>query len=238
MSTYGNEALEYEVMAQNRSARNLEPQPSFEVVTGGGLDARARAGVSSEFLARVKMVIAAAILIFVLGTLRVALTSMTVAQLSANAQMREEISNYTTNNDNLRVERSLMSSAARIDRIATQNYGMVYPASYDVIVLDSDEDGDEHADEAYVDEESYEEDYSEDEEYFEEEPYAEESYEDYAEDEDYEDYAYSEDESDDWSYEEEYVSEEWEEAEADVEVEAEIEDLPIIFDTTQLAAGL
>lgn len=140
MNMYGSEALEYEEMIRTRPARSTESQPSFEVVSGGGLDARVRAGVSSEFLARVKMVVAAAVLLFVLGSLRVALTSMTVAQLSSNAEMREQISDFITNNDNLRVERSLMSSAGRIDRIAVQNYGMVVPASYDVIVLDTAED--------------------------------------------------------------------------------------------------
>lgn len=155
MNMYGSEALEYEEMIRTRPARSTESQPSFEVVSGGGLDARVRAGVSSEFLARVKMVVAAAVLLFVLGSLRVALTSMTVAQLSANAEMREQISDFITNNDNLRVERSLMSSAGRIDRIAVQNYGMVVPASYDVIVLDTAED-EELAEEA-VEEEAVEE---------------------------------------------------------------------------------
>ncbi len=140
MNTFNAEALEYEELYENRTQRALDAEPRFEVVTGGGLDARARAGVSSQFLARVKMVVAGAVLIFALGSMRVALTSLTVSQLTSNAQMREQITSYETSNDNLRVERSLMASATRIDRIAAQNYGMVNAASYDVIVLETEEE--------------------------------------------------------------------------------------------------
>ena len=145
MNMYGSEALEYEEMTRTRPARSTESQPSFEVVTGGGLDARVRAGVSSEFLARVKMVVAAAVMLFILGTFRVALTSATVAQLSSNVEVREQIEDFETTNNTLRVERSLMSSATRIDRIATQNYGMVPAESFDVIVIDNGEEAEAEA---------------------------------------------------------------------------------------------
>ena len=136
MNMYSAEALEFEEQLESRPTRQREQQPSFEVVTGGGLDSRVRAGVSSAFLARVKAVVAAAVLIFVLGSVRVALTAATVSVLSTNATLREQISTFETNNDNLRVERSLLASATRIDRIATQNYGMISPASFDVIVFE------------------------------------------------------------------------------------------------------
>ena len=64
MRTAAAEAIEFEEMISGSPARQLETDSRFEVVTGGGLDARVRAGVSSEFLARVKMVIAAAVLLF------------------------------------------------------------------------------------------------------------------------------------------------------------------------------
>lgn len=143
MNMYGAEAIEFEEQLESRPMRQPESHPAFEVVTGGGLDSRVRAGVSSEFLARVKAVVAGAVIIFVLGTLRVALTSLTVAQLSSNAQVREEIMSFETTNDNLRVERSLMASATRIDRIATQNYGMIAPASFDVIIIEPEAEAEE-----------------------------------------------------------------------------------------------
>jgi cell division protein FtsL len=155
MNMYGAEAIEFEEQLESRPMRQPESHPAFEVVTGGGLDSRVRAGVSSEFLARVKAVVAGAVIIFVLGTLRVALTSLTVAQLSSNAQVREEIMSFETTNDNLRVERSLMASATRIDRIATQNYGMIAPASFDVIIIEPEAEAEEAeaaTDEAATDE--------------------------------------------------------------------------------------
>ena len=91
------------------------------------------------------MVVAAAVMLFILGTFRVALTSATVAQLSSNVEVREQIEDFETTNNNLRVERSLMSSATRIDRIATQNYGMVPAASFDVIVIDNGEEAEAEA---------------------------------------------------------------------------------------------
>ena len=145
MKTIGAEAIELEQALEARPSRVLEGQPAFEVVSGGGLDARVRAGVSSEFLARAKAVIAGAVLIFALGSMRVALTSATVSQLSENAQMRAQISTFETNNDSLRVERSLMASSSRIDRIATENYGMVAASSFDVIVIEHEGEGEEAA---------------------------------------------------------------------------------------------
>ena len=140
MRTANAQAFELEEMLESRPERELGAEPRFEVVEGGGLDAHVCAGVSSEFLARVKMVVAAAVMLFILGTFRVALTSATVAQLSSNVEVREQIEDFETTNNNLRVERSLMSSATRIDRIATQNYGMVPAASFDVIVIDNGEE--------------------------------------------------------------------------------------------------
>ena len=61
------------------------------------------------------------------------------------AWVREQIEDFETTNNNLRVERSLMSSATRIDRIATQNYGMVPAASFDVIVIDNGEEAEAEA---------------------------------------------------------------------------------------------
>ena len=102
-----------------------QERPSFEVVSGGGLDARARRGVAPEFLARVKAVVACALVFFALGACRVALTSAAVAALQGNATLKTQITEAKTTNDSLMVERSALSSNARISRIATQNLGMV-----------------------------------------------------------------------------------------------------------------
>ena len=98
-----------------------QERPSFEVVSGGGLDARARRGVAPEFLARVKAVVACALVFFALGACRVALTSAAVAALQGNATLKTQITEAKTTNDSLMVERSALSSNARISRIATQN---------------------------------------------------------------------------------------------------------------------
>ena len=109
---------------ERASAQSRAP---FEVVSGGGLDARARQGVSPQFLARVRAVLLVAALFFAVNLARVALASATVSVLQANSDLTTQISEAETLSSNLRVERSVLSSNARISRIATQNYGMVLP---------------------------------------------------------------------------------------------------------------
>ena len=112
-----------------------QERPSFEVVSGGGLDARARRGVAPEFLARVKAVVACALVFFALGACRVALTSAAVAALQGNATLKTQITEAKTTNDNLMVERSALSSNARINRIATQNLGMVLSTDTETVTI-------------------------------------------------------------------------------------------------------
>lgn len=112
-----------------------QERPSFEVVSGGGLDARARRGVAPEFLARVKAVVACALVFFALGACRVALTSAAVAALQGNATLKTQITEAKTTNDNLMVERSALSSNARISRIATQNLGMVLSTDTETVTI-------------------------------------------------------------------------------------------------------
>lgn len=113
----------------------LQERPSFEVVSGGGLDARARRGVAPEFLARVKAVVACALVFFALGACRVALTSAAVAALQGNATLKTQITEAKTTNDSLMVERSALSSNARISRIATQNLGMVLSTDTETVTI-------------------------------------------------------------------------------------------------------
>ena len=113
-----------------------QERPSFEVVSGGGSDARARRGVAPESLARVKAVVACALVFFALGACRVALTSAAVAALSqGNATLKTQITEAKTTNDSLMVERSALSSNARISRIATQNLGMVLSTDTETVTI-------------------------------------------------------------------------------------------------------
>ena len=134
------DSREYQMRYQGSAVANEEyiergyalPQerPSFEVVSGGGLDARARRGVAPEFLARVK-----AVVFFALGACRVALTSAAVASLQGNATFKSQISEAKTTNDSLMVERSALSSNSRISRIATQNLGMVLSTDTETVTI-------------------------------------------------------------------------------------------------------
>lgn len=139
------DSREYQMRYQGSAVANEEyiergyalPQerPSFEVVSGGGLDARARRGVAPEFLARVKAVVACALVFFALGACRVALTSAAVAALQGNATLKTQITEAKTTNDSLMVERSALSSNARISRIATQNLGMVLSTDTETVTI-------------------------------------------------------------------------------------------------------
>lgn len=139
------DSREYQMRYQGSAVANEEyiergyalPQerPSFEVVSGGGLDARARRGVAPEFLARVKVVVACALVFFALGACRVALTSAAVAALQGNATLKTQITEAKTTNDSLMVERSALSSNARISRIATQNLGMVLSTDTETVTI-------------------------------------------------------------------------------------------------------
>lgn len=99
-------------------------ETSFEVLPGGGLDARARRGVSHEFVASVCHVLIIAAAIITLGLVRVGLSSAAVSALTANSSLRSEVTDAKNLNDDLKIERAVLSSNSRISRIATQNYGM------------------------------------------------------------------------------------------------------------------
>ena len=153
MRYQGSEA--YSVRAAERAWErpSQETRPSFEVVSGGGLDARARQGISPEFWARFRAVIAVAAFLIALNLVRVALSAATVSVLQANSDLTSQISEAQTLSSNLKIERSVLSSNARISRIATQNYGMVLPAERVSVVFDepaetADQDAASHGDAA------------------------------------------------------------------------------------------
>ena len=119
----GSEA--YRLDASEGALNQRRARPSFEVVEGAGLDAQVRRGVSASFLARIRIVAVVAVILAVIGLARVGVFAATVSVLSENTTMRSDLKEARSTEDELKIERSVLSSSSRIDRIATQNYGMV-----------------------------------------------------------------------------------------------------------------
>lgn len=133
MARYGSEAVARTTQFEHEYAPEQSTRTSFEVVPGGGLDADARRGVSSQFIQRVKLVAVAAALFLTLGVVRIGISTATVSTLQANNVIRNEMRATTATNDSLRVSRSLLASTTRIERIATQNYGMTLETNRPVV---------------------------------------------------------------------------------------------------------
>ena len=133
MARYGSEAVARTTQFEHEYAPEQSTRTSFEVVPGGGLDADARRGVSSHFIQRVKLIAVAAALFLTLGVVRIGISTATVSTLQANNVIRNEMRATTATNDSLRVSRSLLASTTRIERIATQNYGMTLETNRPVV---------------------------------------------------------------------------------------------------------
>lgn len=133
MSRYGSEAVARTTQFEHEYAPEQSTRSSFEVVPGGGLDADARRGVSSQFIQRVKLIAVAAALFLTLGVVRIGISTATVSTLQSNNVIRNEMRATTATNDSLRVSRSLLASTTRIERIATQNYGMTLETNRPVV---------------------------------------------------------------------------------------------------------
>ena len=133
MARYGSEAVARAIQFEHEYAPEQSTRTSFEVVPGGGLDADARRGVSSQFIQRVKLIAVAAALFLTLGVVRIGISTATVSTLQANNDIRNEMRATTATNDSLRVSRSLLASTTRIERIATQNYGMTLETNRPVV---------------------------------------------------------------------------------------------------------
>lgn len=133
MARYGSEAVARTTQFEHEYAPEQSTRLSFEVVPGGGLDADARRGVSSQFIQRVKLIAVAAALFLTLGVVRIGISTATVSTLQANNVIRNEMRATTATNDSLRVSRSLLASTTRIERIATQNYGMTLETNRPVV---------------------------------------------------------------------------------------------------------
>lgn len=126
-------AARLEAVETVRPVRHVRPRPQFEVVEGAGLDARARAGVGEEILAKIQLVVVTAAVLMGLGAVRVGLCSQTVSALQQTASLRSEIKQAQALEDELKVEHSVMYSSVRIEKIATQNYGMVQATEAETI---------------------------------------------------------------------------------------------------------
>lgn len=136
MSYQGSLALNM-TAAPGRPRQAPEERPELEVVTGGGLDARAREGMSAEFVRAVVGAVMAVTLFLVVGVARVTITSSTVTLLRDNTTMRSQITQIESENDGLRVVRSSLSSTTRIVSIATETYGMVSADDVETLSLDA-----------------------------------------------------------------------------------------------------
>lgn len=122
MTYMGTEAYDLDA---SRGAFAPQGARSFETIEGAGLDARERAGVSRQVLSTLKVLAAVAAIFMVLSAARVGVFTYAATILSQNSTMRSELKEARSLQDDLRVQRSVLSSASRIDRIATQSYGMV-----------------------------------------------------------------------------------------------------------------
>lgn len=122
MTYMGTEAYDLDA---SRGAFAPQGARSFETIEGAGLDARERAGVSRQVLSTLKALAAVAAIFIVLSAARVGVFTYAATILSQNSTMRSELKEARSLQDDLRVQRSVLSSASRIDRIATQSYGMV-----------------------------------------------------------------------------------------------------------------
>lgn len=122
MTYMGTEAYDLDA---SRGAFAPQGARSFETIEGAGLDARERAGVSRQVLSTLKVLAVIAAVFMVLSAARVGVFTYAATVLSQNSTMRSELKEARSLQDDLRVQRSVLSSASRIDRIATQSYGMV-----------------------------------------------------------------------------------------------------------------
>ena len=135
MSNGGSEAVRLDYMQTANTREQRVAAPSWEVIPGGGLDARARRGVSPEFVRALRLAVALVVALVLVGGARVALSAATVSALETTQTLQSKVSEAQDTNDALQIERSVDASSQRIVRIATENYGMVRASSVDDIAL-------------------------------------------------------------------------------------------------------
>ncbi|MBQ3266679.1 MAG: hypothetical protein IJI16_07505 [Atopobiaceae bacterium] len=135
MSYAGSEAVSLAYAERSQAYERAALRPAFEVVNGAGLDARVRQGVSDDFITKVRIALVAVVTVVVLGACRIGICAMTLTTLQSNSALRAEIKQAQALETDLKVTSSLLSDSSRIDRIATQNYGMVKVTDYETISI-------------------------------------------------------------------------------------------------------
>lgn len=103
-----------------------EPRPAFEVLEGEGLDRQARSALDPRWRRVFAIFLAGLAIVSGLAVARVQLTVRCVEALSENTRLQVEVDEGEDLLRSLAVEESTLASAERIERIATQNLGMVY----------------------------------------------------------------------------------------------------------------
>lgn len=122
MAYMGSEATRLDAPERGRHTHG---GPALEVVEGAGLDAEVRRGITRRFWGLWRAGIALAVCLACLFGARVAVLSAAVSVLSENSSMRSQLKQANAQLDGLQIERSVLASNSRVERIATQTYGMV-----------------------------------------------------------------------------------------------------------------
>ncbi len=125
MAAHGQALAEERAYAPSEAPGAL-PRPSFELIEGEGLDRQARSSLDPSWKRAFHVFLVVLAVISALAVARVQLTVQCVEALSENAQLQAEVADAREQVQSLAVESSTLSSLERIERIATQNLGMVY----------------------------------------------------------------------------------------------------------------
>lgn len=136
MAYVGSEAFRLENV--DRAYEQQQVRPAFDVIEGGGADARVRRGISEGFLFRVVITLVAVSAFVLAGVARVSLTTLTVSELSENGTLESQIAEFESTNSDMRIECSILSSSSRINKIASQNYGMVLATEHEILAFSTD----------------------------------------------------------------------------------------------------
>lgn len=134
-----------QALNQNNHARayvqgaqpDLERRSQFTVREGRGLSTKPRKGTDPKFFALSKTLLGVCVLVMVIGLVRVALASATTQALSANKNLHVQIQEAQELSGNLQVEVSVLGRATRINKIATEQYGMVNSIGLDKLDMSS-----------------------------------------------------------------------------------------------------
>ncbi len=119
----------------NREAQVLPSPRPLSLHEGGGVDARVRHEASHSLSLLVRSVVAITLVLAVLGGLRVVLTVQTVNTLKHVNEVESNVSEALDARNELMMERSVLSNTDRIQRIATENYGMIYANEVETITV-------------------------------------------------------------------------------------------------------